>query len=184
MSYDVNELLHPSYESVSTSSAYKIKRGGIDAPTKEGYDRSHIFSWELNNAMNQNRKGRPLAESGERAKKIIDWMDSKDNIRYKTPKGNRDDNYWYSDSASDQRILESYKNPSKPLNDWDSARALRQYKSMMSSDIDARDKQFYKSQFERFITTDGKPLIDRTTSSTSLNDWSGFNSAFYEEFFY
>ena len=99
--------------------------GNIYAPSRQEYERSHIFSWELLNSMNQQRKGRPLDESSERATKIKNWMDSDDNIRYKTSKGNRGTDYWYSDSASDGRIFESYQNPNIPLNDWDKARAQR-----------------------------------------------------------
>ena len=139
MSYEINALTHKPLESVSTSGSYKMNRGNIHAPSRQGYERSHIFSWEVLNSMNQQRKGRPLDESSERAPRLkIGWI-VMITSGYKTSKGNRGTDYWYSDSASDARILESYQNPNIPLNDWDKARAQRQYDSMMNSNIDTAD---------------------------------------------
>ena len=69
MSYEIIALTHKPLESVSTSGSYKMNRGNIHAPSRQVCERSHIFSWEVLNSMNQQRKGRPLGESSERATK-------------------------------------------------------------------------------------------------------------------
>ena len=67
MSCEINALTHKLLERVSTSGSYKMNRGNIHAPSRQVCERSYIFSWEVLNSMNQQRKGHPLGELSERA---------------------------------------------------------------------------------------------------------------------
>lgn len=162
------EKKNGSQSSTKTKGPYDIKRSPIkesEKPTQKGKDRAHIFPWELLNHLNQKRKGRPLKEDKERYKKIQEAMNSKENLRYKTEKGNRgsgkdEEQYWKSDRDSDKRIRKSLDDPSKPLTQFDFDRAKRQLKFISESGMDQKDKDFLIEYYSKLKDTNGNSIVE------------------------
>ena len=130
---------------------------------------SYIFPPELLLFLDAERKQKKLTEGSQRATKILTMLDSKENRKPKRGTKTTENKKQKTDSTI-EKIKLGFKDSNVHLTDKQKERAVNMWKIIATSDIDEKDKVYYREWFNKLKDKNGHIFIKANAPITSKQE--------------